>query len=127
MLDSSHFAIHSSSQRDWYIWRDGKGNNPPKNWISIFGGPAWQWDGQTNQYYYHFFYVQQPDLNWRNPAVVINMSASPQKTSFNLSPQGLSAGTAKTLLTTQASPNDNSSVQQLTLEPFAVYIAKVSR
>jgi hypothetical protein len=71
--------------------------------------------------------VQQPELNWRNPAGVVNMSASPQKTRFNLSPQGLSAGSAKTLLTTQASLNDDSSVQQLTLEPFAVYIAKVSR
>ena len=44
-------------------------NQPPNNWISTFGGSAWQWDGKTNQYYYHFFYPQQPDLNWRNPAV----------------------------------------------------------
>ncbi len=56
--------------RDWYIWRDGKGpNQPPNNWTSIFGGSAWQWSGKTNQYYYHFFYPQQPDLNWRNPKV----------------------------------------------------------
>src|SRR5271157_703128 len=56
--------------RDWYIWRDGKGpNQPPNNWASIFGGSAWQYDGKTGEYYYHFFYPQQPDLNWRNPKV----------------------------------------------------------
>jgi len=58
------------SHRDWYIWRDGKGpGQPPNNWISLFGGSAWKFDPTTNQYYYHFFYAQQPDLNWRNPAV----------------------------------------------------------
>jgi alpha-glucosidase len=41
----------TSEKRDWYIWRDGKGpNQPPNNWISLFGGPAWQWDAKTNQY-----------------------------------------------------------------------------
>ncbi len=56
--------------RDWYIWRDGKGpNQPPNNWTSTFGGSAWQWSAKTNQYYYHYFYPQQPDLNWRNPKV----------------------------------------------------------
>jgi alpha-glucosidase len=64
----------TAEKRDWYVWRDGKGpNQPPNNWISLFGGPAWQWDGTTNQYYYHFFYKQQPDLNWRNPAVAKEM------------------------------------------------------
>ena len=60
----------TAEHRDWYIWRDGKGpNQPPNNWTSIFGGPAWELDPKTNQYYYHYFYIQQPDLNWRNPAV----------------------------------------------------------
>jgi alpha-glucosidase len=63
-------SSRASDKRDWYIWRDGRGTNPPNNWIALFGGSAWQWDGKTNQYYYHFFYPQQPDLNWRNPAVV---------------------------------------------------------
>jgi alpha-glucosidase len=67
-LDSR--SSRTSPKRDWYIWRDGQGSNPPNNWIALFGGSAWQWDGKTNQYYYHFFYPQQPDLNWRNPAVV---------------------------------------------------------
>ena len=63
-------SSRNSKYRDWYIWRDGKGpNQPPNNWISTFGGSAWQFDGKTSQYYYHFFYPQQPDLNWRNPAV----------------------------------------------------------
>lgn len=60
----------TSAKRDWYIWRDGKGpNQPPNNWQSIFGLSAWKFDPTTNQYYYHFFYPEQPDLNWRNPAV----------------------------------------------------------
>lgn len=59
-----------SSHRDWYIWRDGKGpNQPPNNWLSTFGLSAWKLDPATNQYYYHYFYPEQPDLNWRNPAV----------------------------------------------------------
>ena len=63
-------SSRTSKHRDWYIWRDGKGpNQPPNNWLSLFGGSAWQFDGKTKQYYYHFFYPQQPDLNWRNPAV----------------------------------------------------------
>jgi alpha-glucosidase len=60
----------TAKYRDWYIWRDGKGPGvPPNNWISIFGGSAWKFDPTTNQYYYHIFYPEQPDLNWRNPAV----------------------------------------------------------
>lgn len=67
-LDSR--SSRTSAHRDWYIWRDGKGpGQPPNNWISSFGGSAWTWDRKTKQYYYHFFYPQQPDLNWRNPAV----------------------------------------------------------
>jgi alpha-glucosidase len=67
-LDSK--SSKSSEHRDWYIWRDGKGpGQPPNNWNSTFGGSAWQLDPATNQYYYHYFYPQQPDLNWRNPAV----------------------------------------------------------
>jgi alpha-glucosidase len=63
-------SSRTSAHRDWYIWRDGKGpGEPPNNWISVFGGPAWTFDAKTGQYYYHFFYSQQPDLNWRNPAV----------------------------------------------------------
>jgi alpha-glucosidase len=64
---------HSSRdnpKRDWFIWRDGKGpGKPPNNWQSWFGHSAWQFDAKTGQWYYHHFYVQQPDLNWRNPEV----------------------------------------------------------
>jgi alpha-glucosidase len=67
-LDSR--SSRTSAHRDWYVWRDGKGpGQPPNNWISLFGGSAWKFDKTTNQYYYHFFYARQPDLNWRNPAV----------------------------------------------------------
>ncbi len=62
-------SSRTSAHRDWYIWRDGKNGGPPNNWIALFGGPAWAFDPKTDQYYYHYFYPQQPDLNWRNPAV----------------------------------------------------------
>jgi alpha-glucosidase len=58
-------SSRTSPKRDWYIWRDG----PPNNWISDFGGSAWEWDASTGQYYLHAFLKEQPDLNWRNPAV----------------------------------------------------------
>src|SRR5260370_11234663 len=55
---------------EWYIWRDGKGiGEPPNNWQSWFGHSAWKFDTTTNQFYYHHFYTEQPDLNWRNPQV----------------------------------------------------------
>src|SRR5579862_1626175 len=63
-------SSRTNPKRDWYVWRDGKGpGEPPNNWLSEFGHSAWQYDSTTGQYYYHKFYRQQPDLNWRNPAV----------------------------------------------------------
>jgi alpha-glucosidase len=57
-------------KRDWYVWRDAlPDGRPPNNWIGAFGGPAWEWDQRTQQYYQHSFLVEQPDLNWRNPEV----------------------------------------------------------
>lgn len=57
-------------KRDWYIWHDAKQDgSPPNNWLSVFGGSAWEWDEHTGQYYYHAFLKEQPDLNWRNPEV----------------------------------------------------------
>ena len=55
--------------RDYYIWRDGKGKNPPNAWGSVFGFQAWQYDGETDQYYMHLFSRKQPDLNWENGKV----------------------------------------------------------
>ena len=68
-------SSRANPYRDWYVWRDGKGETdtdkgqPPNNWQSGFGHSAWQWDEKTRQYYYHKFYIQQPDLNWDNPKV----------------------------------------------------------
>nr|MBC7243809.1 alpha-glucosidase [Chloroflexota bacterium] len=62
-------SSRDNPKRDWYIWRDGKDGQPPNNWYSAFGGPAWEYDPTTGQYYYHYFLKQQPDLNWHNPAV----------------------------------------------------------
>jgi alpha-glucosidase len=63
-------SSRTNPKRDWYVWRDGKGpGTPPNNWGAVFGGPAWKYDSKTDQWYYHFFYPQQPDLNWRNPDV----------------------------------------------------------
>ena len=77
--DKHAWFIESASskdnpKRDWYIWRDGKVGadgkmEPPNNWLSEFGHSAWKYDPTTKQYYYHKFYAEQPDLNWRNPAV----------------------------------------------------------
>ncbi|MGB6690646.1 MAG: alpha-glucosidase [Terracidiphilus sp.] len=78
--DEHKWFIESRSSRDnpyrdWYMWHDGKGETatspgePPNNWQSDFGHSAWQWDEKTRQYYYHKFYVKQPDLNWNNPKV----------------------------------------------------------
>ena len=66
----------NNPKRNWYVWKDGKGETatdkgqPPNNWQSVFGHSAWEWDEKTRQWYYHKFYIQQPDFNWNNPAVV---------------------------------------------------------
>jgi len=73
--DKHPWFIESASSKtnpkhDWYVWRDGKGpGQPPNNWQSGFGHSAWEFDPKRNQYYYHHFYIQQPDLNWDNPKV----------------------------------------------------------
>jgi alpha-glucosidase len=57
-------------KRDWYVWRDPRADGgPPTNWLSEFGGAAWSWDEATQQFYYHAFLADQPDLNWRNHEV----------------------------------------------------------
>ena len=89
--DKHQWFVESASSRtspkhDWYVWNDGipadspgvteyqkrfahDGRVPPNNWVSLFGGSAWEWVPAVHQFYYHKFYKQQPDLNWRNPAV----------------------------------------------------------
>ncbi len=79
-------SSRSNPKHDWYVWNDGKpadapgvtayqkrfehdGRVPPNNWVSLFGGSAWEWVPAVHQFYYHKFYKQQPDLNWDNPAV----------------------------------------------------------
>jgi glycosidase len=63
-------ASRDNPKRDWYIWADPKPDgSPPNNWLSVFGGPAWEWHEATGQFYLHSFLKEQPDLNWRNPAV----------------------------------------------------------
>ena len=69
-------SSRTNAKRDWYIWRDAKaGGGVPNNWVSEFGGSAWTWDATTQQYYYHAFLKEQPDLNWRNPDVRAAMLA----------------------------------------------------
>jgi alpha-glucosidase len=78
--DKHEWFIQSRSSRDnpyrdWYMWHDGKGETAtnkgevPNNWQSDFGHSAWEWDEKTRQYYYHKFYIQQPDVNWDNPKI----------------------------------------------------------
>jgi alpha-glucosidase len=79
--DEHAWFKESRSSRDnekasWYIWQDPKpGKKPPNNWTSAFGGGGWEWDETRQQFYYHMFLKEQPDLNWRNPdlrAAVMN-------------------------------------------------------
>ncbi|MCY1668124.1 beta-galactosidase BglA [Rhizobium sp. SL86] len=63
-------ASRTNPRADWYIWADPKPDGTaPNNWLSIFGGPAWEWDGVRKQYYMHNFLSSQPDLNFHNPDV----------------------------------------------------------
>jgi alpha-glucosidase len=63
-------ANRDNPRADWYVWADAKPDGtPPNNWLSIFGGSAWQWDGRRMQYYLHNFLISQPDLNFHNDAV----------------------------------------------------------
>lgn len=63
-------SSRDNPKRDWYLWHDAKPDGGvPNNWPSFFGGPAWEWDETTEQYYLHLFVKEQPDLNWRNPEV----------------------------------------------------------
>ena len=78
--DQHRWFLNSRSSRsdehaDWYLWRDPAGRTPtgrpkpPNNWVSFFGGPAWTWEPRREQFYMHTFLPEQPDLNWRAPAV----------------------------------------------------------
>ncbi|WP_090520898.1 alpha-amylase family glycosyl hydrolase [Paracoccus isoporae] len=63
-------ASRDNPKADWYVWSDPKPDGtPPNNWLSIFGGPAWQWDARREQYFLHNFLTAQPDLNFHNPDV----------------------------------------------------------
>jgi alpha-glucosidase len=63
-------ASRDNPKADWFVWADAKADGtPPNNWLSIFGGSAWQWDTRRCQYYLHNFLTSQPDLNFHNPQV----------------------------------------------------------
>ena len=64
----------TADHADWYLWRDPAGWRrgkpiPPNNWLSFFGGPGWTWEPRRGQFYFHTFLAEQPDVNWRKPAV----------------------------------------------------------
>lgn len=73
--DQHPWFVESRSSRenpkaDWYLWRDPAPNGgAPNNWLSVFGGPGWEYVVERGQYYFHMFYKEQPDVNWRNPEV----------------------------------------------------------
>ncbi|HUE49352.1 MAG TPA: alpha-amylase family glycosyl hydrolase, partial [Steroidobacteraceae bacterium] len=74
-------SSRSAPRHDFYVWSDGRTDAaghrlPPNNWVSLFGGSAWQFVPAVDQFYYHRFYRQQPDLNWRNPQVEQGMFAA---------------------------------------------------
>jgi len=63
-------SSRDNDRADWYVWAEPKRDGTaPNNWLSVFGGPAWEWDGVRRQYYMHNFLTSQPDLNFHNPAV----------------------------------------------------------
>jgi alpha-glucosidase len=67
-------SSRTSEHADWYLWRDPAGWRrgkpiPPNNWQSLFGGGGWEWEPRREQFYMHIFLAEQPDLNWREPAV----------------------------------------------------------
>ncbi|MGO4841422.1 alpha-amylase family glycosyl hydrolase, partial [Rhizobiaceae sp. 2RAB30] len=63
-------ADRENPRADWYVWADPKPDGtPPNNWLSVFGGSAWEWDGMRKQYYLHNFLASQPDLNFHNTEV----------------------------------------------------------
>ncbi|AUX77179.1 alpha-glucosidase family protein [Sinorhizobium fredii] len=63
-------SSRSNAKADWFVWADPKPDGTaPNNWLSIFGGPAWEWDGVRRQYYMHNFLTSQPDLNFHHPEV----------------------------------------------------------
>ncbi|MCV0404422.1 MAG: DUF3459 domain-containing protein [Chloroflexi bacterium] len=68
-------SSRDNPKRDWYIWADPEHDGgAPSNWEAAFGGSTWEWDEATGQFYLHSFYPEQPDLNWRNPAVAEAMA-----------------------------------------------------
>lgn len=67
-------SSRDNSKSDFYTWRDARADgSPPNNWLSIFGGSAWQWHEGRQQYYLHTFLKEQPDINWDNLAVRAEM------------------------------------------------------
>ena len=80
--DRHPWFIESKTSRDnpradWYVWADPNADGtPPNNWPSVFGGPAWEWNGARRQYYLHNFLISQPDLNFHNPEVQDAMLAT---------------------------------------------------
>ncbi|PMD91642.1 alpha-amylase [Siphonobacter sp. BAB-5405] len=63
-------SSRENPKHDWYLWKEPRANQyPPNNWLSEFGGAAWEWEPAVGKYYYHAFGKHQPDLNWRNPEV----------------------------------------------------------
>ncbi|HEY6630270.1 MAG TPA: alpha-glucosidase [Rhizobiaceae bacterium] len=73
--DRHHWFVESRADRtnaraDWYVWADARPDGTaPNNWLSVFGGSAWEWDSVRRQYYLHNFLAAQPDLNFHNPQV----------------------------------------------------------
>lgn len=66
-------SSRDNPKRDWYIWREGKGDEEPNNWESIFKGSAWEFCENSEEYYLHLFAKEQPDLNWENKEVRIEL------------------------------------------------------
>ncbi len=132
--DQHPWFLESRSSRtnpkaDWYVWKDGGGpNKPPTHWASIFHGITWTWDPQRQQWYYHIFLPQQPDLNWNNREVR-NAMYDVARFWLQHGASGFRLDATPYLFENPAFPEDPhppTSGQQAALEPYNSGLAKGS-
>src|SRR5262249_11262628 len=91
-------SSRDNERSDWYIWADPAADGgPPNNWLSVFGGSAWELEERCGQYYFHAFLREQPDLNWRNPDVRETLTAN-LKYWYDLGARGFRLDAADMLL-----------------------------
>jgi alpha-glucosidase len=116
-------SSRDNPKRDWYIWRDGRDGGPPNNWAAAFDECAWTYDEATGQWYYHFFFAEQPDLNWRNPEVK-NALWDAVRFWLDMGVDGFRLDAIGTIFEAPALPDHSAEMD--TLEQFRDYIQAIA-